>query len=105
MLRTEDVSLRRPQAANRKMVTFRLPVDAIAYYEVEAKATNRDKVAVVVDAIYLERDISRRLASMRPELVRAAESMGLSLDYDFAEVLAELVKAGLKTIHLTEPRK
>jgi hypothetical protein len=105
MVRTEEVSLRRPQATTRRMVTFRLPEDAIAYYEGEAKATGRDKVAVVLEAIYLDRHLGRRLASMRNELVHAAETMGLSLDYDFPEVIAKLVEAGLKTIAPIDPKK
>lgn len=97
MLRPDDVSLRKPKAGKTQQISFRLPPDAIAYYESESQTTGRAKVDVVIDALYLERDLSRRLAHLRPELEQAASEMGLTLDFDLAEVLAKLVARGLRS--------
>lgn len=101
VVQAADVSLRRPRGTgvhdHRKMVSFRLPPDAIAYYSGEAKANNRGQVDIVLEAIYLDRDLGRLLAEMRPSLERAATAMGLNLDYDLAEVLARLVRTALES--------
>lgn len=94
MVRLEDVSLRQPKGG-AKMRSFRLPSEAISYYEGEAKATGRGKVDVVVEALYLDRDIGRRLAGQRVRLEQMANAMGLDLSHDLAEVLAKLVEMGL----------
>lgn len=115
MLKTPGVSLRRPRGGrggdSKRMVSFRFPEDAIAYYSSEAKANNLAQVDVVLEAIYLDRDLGRLLSEMRPTLEMAAAGMGLNLDYDLAQVLAQLVEIALKSLgaspgrHAPEPAK
>lgn len=94
MIRAEDVGLRDKKGAS-KQVGFRLPAEAIAYYVSEAASSGRSKVEVLVDSLFLERDLGRRLAPHRERLQRAAKAMGLELSFDLAEVLARLVEAQL----------
>ena len=80
------------------MVSFRLPQDAVDYYSAEARANNMGKVDIVLEAIYLDRDLGRRLSALRARLGRAANGMGLNLDRDLADVLANLVEVALDAI-------
>ncbi len=101
VIRMEDVSLRRPKSGARRMAAFRLPADVFAYFEIEAAATGRDKTAVVVEAIYLDRDLGRRLAQYRERLEVVAAELGLSLEYDLAEVISKTVERGLEAYEVT----
>lgn len=100
VLRIEEVSSLRddgPDGGSLK-VSFRMSAEARAYIDSEAAASKRAKVDVVTDALFLERDIGRRLAPHRAELKKVADSFGLSLRYDLAEILSRLVEAGLQKL-------
>lgn len=94
MIQTERVGIRRRPTGSTQ-VGFRLPNEAVSYYEAEAKASGRSKVDILVDALYLDRDLSRRLQPHQERLAAAAQAMGLDLNLDFAEVISKLVEAQL----------
>lgn len=94
MLRIEELGLRKTKAG-MVQVGFRLPAEAVAYYESEALTSARSKVDVLVDALFFDREMNRRLSAIKPRLEAVAARMGLDLDHNLAEVLAKLVEKGL----------
>jgi hypothetical protein len=103
VIRKDEVSLR-PKPLGMVQVGFRLPAEAVSYYETESETSGRSKVDVVVNALYLDRDLSRRLSHVKQKLELAAASMGLDLRLDLAEILAKLVERGLESVEVEYTR-
>lgn len=91
-----QVSLRGPQDEERKSVTFRVPLDAVAYADAEKEASGRDKTDVWVKALYLDRDLAKKLAPMRAKLVAFAQGEGLKMHEDLPEIIGRLALLGLE---------
>lgn len=104
MIRNEAMGIRQRKTGSTQ-VGFRLPDEAVDYYTAEAEASGRSKVDVLVDAIYLDRDLSRRLKPHRAKLEAAAKAMGLDLDLDFAEVLTKLIEAQIAHLQTDPPAR
>ncbi len=85
------------------VVTFRFQPELIAYVERVAKEPNRNKTEVVASAIELDRDLDEKLSPDRARLLAFAESQGLSMAEDLAEVLARAVRLGLDA--LAKPKR
>jgi hypothetical protein len=93
------VSLRgpdKPKPETKKvMVSLRLEPEMMEYLGAAAKRMGVDRTAVLVAAAELDRDLDRRLRDVREEMGEYAETKGLTLERDLAEVLADLVRMGL----------
>jgi hypothetical protein len=103
-----------PKDPEVKVVTFRCPPEILGYIletvqkgEEALKAKEADEALtqtdVILDAIKLDRDLSKELGELQDRLSAFAEANELNPYRDLPKVLARLVRAGLDAAQ--KPRK